>query len=60
MIYRGGGGLSFGLGVVVEMVVVFFEFFELGEDNNGGERERNFKAWRELPSLKCSTQALYL
>ena len=40
MIYRGGGGLSFGLGVVVEMVVVFLEFLELGEDNNGGERER--------------------
>ena len=28
MIYRGGGGLSFGLGVVVEMVVVFLGFLE--------------------------------
>ena len=36
MIYRDGGGLSFGLGVVV----VFLGFLELGENNNGGKRER--------------------
>ena len=40
MIYRGEGGLSFGLGVVVEMVVVLLRFLELGESFNGGERER--------------------
>ena len=47
MIYRSGGGLSFGLGVVVEMVVVFLGFLSFEEDNNGGERERE----RELPPL---------
>ena len=40
MIYRGGGGLSFGLRVLVEMVVVFLGFLELGESFNGGEKER--------------------
>ena len=39
MNYRGGGGLSFGLGVVVEMVVVLGGFLELGESFNGGGRE---------------------
>ena len=48
MIYRGSGGLSFRLGVVVEMVVVFLGFLELGESFNGGEREREsfFRVWR--------------
>ena len=45
MIYRGSGSLSFGLRVVVEMVVVFLGFLELGE------RER------ELPPLCAAPKA---
>ena len=40
MIYKGGGGISFGLGVVVEMVVVFLGFFGALERASMGERER--------------------
>ena len=58
MIYRGNGGLSFGLGVVVEMVVVFLGFLELGKDNNGGERERERE--RELPSFVQHPSPLFI
>ena len=37
MIYKGEGGLGLVVGVVVEMILGFWSF---GEDNNGGERER--------------------
>ena len=39
MIYKGEDGLGLVFRVVVEMVGVFLGFFELEEDNNGGERE---------------------
>ena len=54
MIYRGGGGLSFGLGVVVEMVVVFLGFLELRESFNGGEREREL-----LPLCAAPKSSIY-
>ena len=49
MIYRGGGGLSFGLGVVVEMVVVLGVFLELGKSFNGGGRERELPPFVQHP-----------
>ena len=56
MIYRGNDGLSFGLGVVMEMVVVFLGFLSFEEDNNGGERERG----RELPPQNDSQWVLFI
>ena len=40
MIYRGEGGLGLVVGVVVKMVEMILGFWSFGEDNNGGERER--------------------
>ena len=42
MIYRGEGGLGLVVGVMVEMVEMILGFWSFGEDNNGGEREREF------------------
>ena len=50
MIYRGNGGLSFGLGVVV----VLLGFLSFEEDNNGGEREG------ESFLLKMTAKGVYL
>ena len=61
MIYRGEGGLGLVVGVVVEMVEMILGFWSFGEDNNGGEREREFPLSLErASSSKCSTQAFYL